>query len=108
MNQQVQAARRRMDKAKAAFQQTMTVQAQVAENVQADAQTLATIVARGQGAEGALQVGQATNQLLAIAAKQQFQIQNLMAAQFGTEAIEQERRAKSEAERQATAKKFLG
>src|SRR3546814_13992598 len=36
MNQQVQAARSRMDNAKAAFQQTMTVQAQVAENVQAD------------------------------------------------------------------------
>src|SRR3546814_8152449 len=89
MNQQVQAARRRMDKAKAAFQQTMTVQAQVAENVQADAQTLATIVARSQGAEGALQVGQATNQLLALAAKQQFQIQNLMAAQYRAEALEQ-------------------
>lgn len=108
MNQQVQAARTRMDNAKAAFQQTMTVQAQVAENVQADGRTLATIVARSQGAEGALQVGQATNQLLALAAKQQFQIQNLMAAQYRAEALEQARRAQSEADGQAAAKKFLG
>src|SRR3546814_3054892 len=102
MNQQVQAARSRMDNAKAAFQQTMTVQAQVAENVQADAQTLATIVARSQGAEGALQVGQATNQLLALAAKQRFQIQNLMAAQYRAQALEQARRAPSERSEQHT------
>ena len=108
MNQQIQNARARMDTAKASFQQAMTVQAQVVENVQADAQALSAIVARSQGAEGALQVGQATNQLLALAAKQQFQIQNLMAAQYRAEAIEQARRAQSQADGQATTKKFLG
>lgn len=108
MNQQVQNARTRMDTAKASFQQAMTVQAQVVETVQADAQALNGIVARSQGAEGALQVGQATNQLLALAAKQQFQIQNLMAAQYRAEAIEQARRAQSQADGQAATKKFLG
>lgn len=108
MNQQVQNARARMDTAKASFQQAMTVQAQVVENVQADAQALSGIVARSQSAEGALQVGQATNQLLALAAKQQFQIQNLMAAQYRAEAIEQARRAQSQADGQAATKKFLG
>ena len=51
--------------------------------------TLNAIVARSQGAEGALQAQQATNQLLALTAKQQFQIQNLMAAQYRAQAIEQ-------------------
>lgn len=107
-NQQVQNARIRMDTAKAAFQQTMTVQAQVVENVQTDAQALAGIVARSQGAEGALQAQQATNQLLALTAKQQFQIQNLMAAQYRAQAIEQAQRAQSQADGQAATAKFLG
>src|SRR3546814_18953975 len=97
-----------MDNAKAAFQQTMTVQAQVAENVQADAQTLATIVARSPGAEGALQVGQATNQLLALAAKQQFQLQNLMAAQYRVEALEQARRDQSDTDDQEAETQEIG
>jgi type IV secretion system protein VirB9 len=65
-NSQVLAAKARLDTARAADQQTMGVQAQVVEAVQADATTLNAIVARSQGAEGALQVGQATNQLLAL------------------------------------------
>jgi P-type conjugative transfer protein TrbJ len=107
-SQQVQNARSRMDTARAAFQQTMTVQAQVAENVQADAATLNGIVARSQGAEGALQVSQATNQLLALTAKQQFQIQSLMAAQYRADAIEQARRAQAQTDGQAATAKFLG
>ena len=107
-NQQVQNARIRMDTAKAAFQQTMTVQAQVVENVQTDAQALAGIVARSQGAQGALQAQQATNQLLALTAKQQFQIQNLMAAQYRAQAIEQAQRAQSQADGQAATARFLG
>ena len=107
-NQQVQNAQARMDTARAAFQQTMTVQAQVVENVQADTQTLSNIVARSQGAQGALQASQATNQLLALVAKQQFQIQNLMAAQYRAEAIEQARRVQGQTDGQAATAKFLG
>lgn len=108
LNQQVVNAQARLTTAKAAFQQTMTVQAQIAENVQADATTLNSIVAKSQGAEGALQAAQATNQLLALAAKQQFQIQNLMAAQYRAEAIEQARRAQSQSDGQTATTKFLG
>jgi len=106
--QQVAAAKSRMDTAVAAFQQTMTVQAQVVENVQADAATLNSLVAKSQGSEGALQAAQATNQLLALSAKQQFQIQNLMAAQYRAQAIEQASRAQAESDAQAAATKFLG
>lgn len=107
-NQRVIDAATRLDAAKAAFRQTMGVQSQVVANVQADAGTLSEIVAKSQGAEGALQAQQATNQLLALTAKQQFQIQNLMAAQYRAEATEAARRAQAEAEGRAATKKFLG
>lgn len=107
-NDQVIAARTRLDTAMSAYQHTMTVQAQVVENVTADAQTLAAIVAKSQGAEGSLQAQQATNQLLALTAKQQFQIQNMMAAQYRAETIEQARRAQAEIDARAATTKFLG
>jgi len=108
MNDQVVAARSRLDTAMTAYQHTMTVQAQVAENVAADAQTLSSLVAKSQGAEGSLQAQQATNQLLALSAKQQFQIQNMMAAQYRAEAIEQARRAQAEIDARAATRRFLG
>jgi type IV secretion system protein TrbJ len=108
MNAQVVAARARLDTAMTAYQHTMTVQAQVAENVAADAQALSTIVAKSQGAEGSLQAQQATNQLLALTAKQQFQIQNMMAAQYRAETIERARQAQAQIDAQAATRKFLG
>lgn len=104
----VRDARARLDASMAAFRQTMTVQAQVVENIQADTQALAEIVARSQGAEGSLAAQQATNQLLALTAKQQFQLQHMMAAQFRSEAMEQARRATQAAEARAATRKFLG
>jgi P-type conjugative transfer protein TrbJ len=107
-NDQVIAARTRLDTTMSAYQQTMTVQAQITENVAADTQTLSALVAKSQGAEGSLQAQQATNQLLALTAKQQFQIQNMMAAQYRAETIEQARRAQSEIDARAATTKFLG
>jgi len=106
--EQVAAARTRLDSAVAAFRHTMTVQSQVAEDVQADAAMLNGLVAKSQGAEGALQATQATNQLLALSAKQQFQIQTLMAAQYRAQAIEQASRAQGQADARAATAKFLG
>jgi len=104
----VRDARARLDASMGAFRQTMTVQSQVVENIQSDTQALADIVARSQGAEGSLQAQQVTNQLLALTAKQQFQLQHMMAAQFRSEAVEQARRATQAAEARAATKKFLG
>ena len=101
-------AKTRLEAAMGAFRQTMSVQAQVVENVAADARVLQAIVAKSQGAAGGLQAQQATNQLLALAAKQQFQLQNLMAAQFRSESMEAARRTQAETEAQAATKKFLG
>lgn len=107
-NQQVQNAKSRLDTAMAAFRQTMSVQSQVVENVAADEPLLATLAAKSQGAQGALQAQQATNQLLALVAKQQFQIQNLMAAQYRAETTDAARRAQSELDARGRTQKFLG
>lgn len=107
-NAAVTAARSRLDGAMAAFRQTMGVQSQIVESIADDARTLRDLVARSQGAEGALQATQTTNQLLALTAKQQFQIQHLMAAQFRSETMEAARRAAAIAEAQAATRRFLG
>ena len=107
-NQQVMAARSRMQASTAAYQQTMTVQAQVVENITADEATLGAIVARSQSAEGALQVGQATNQLLALIAKQDFQLQQLLSAQYRADAIDRATRAQAQSNAQGSTSKFLG
>ncbi len=101
-------ARARLDAAMSQFRQTMGVQSQIVDNVRTDAQALAEIVARSQGAEGSLQAQQATNQLLALTAKQQLQIQNLMASQFRAQAIEQAERAQVERESRENVRRFLG
>ena len=107
-DQRLAAAKQRLDNEMAAFRQTMAVQAGIAENVRDDAQALSEIVARSQGAEGSLAAQQATNQLLALATKQQFQLQNLMAAQFRSQSLEAARRGQSEREARERTTRFLG
>ena len=107
-DQRTAAAKRRLDTEMAAFRQTMGVQSQIVANVRDDAAILKSIVERSQGAEGSLQAQQATNQLLALAAKQQFQLQNLMAAQFRSQSLEASRRGQSEREARARTTRFLG
>jgi conjugal transfer/entry exclusion protein len=55
-----------------------------------------------------LQAQQATTQLLALATKQQFQIQSLMAAQFRTQSLEAARRDQSAREGRERTTRFLG
>jgi len=107
-DQRVAAARQRLDDEMASFRQAMAVQSGIAENVNDDAQTLRSIVDRSQGAEGSLQAQQATNQLLALTAKQQLQIQNLMASQFRLESLEAARRDQIAREARASTDRFLG
>jgi type IV secretion system protein TrbJ len=107
-DQRVAAARTRLEAAMSAFRQTMGVQSQIVDNVRSDAQALAGIVGRSQSAEGALAAQQATNQLLALTAQQQLQIQNLMAAQFRAQSVEQAERAQVEAESRDGVRRFLG
>ncbi|MCW1430913.1 P-type conjugative transfer protein TrbJ [Novosphingobium sp. JCM 18896] len=107
-SQRLTSARAQLEAAMGSFRQTMSIQSQIAENVEGDARTLAAIVSRSQGAEGSLAVSQATNQLLALTTKQQFQIQNLMASQFRAEALEQARRGQIERQARDATARFLG
>lgn len=107
-DQRMQSAQDRLDTSLAALRHTMEVQSQIIENVHGDATALAEIVAQSQGAEGSLQAQQATNQLLALTAKQQFQLQQMMAAQFRSDAIEKARRVQETDEARAATKRFLG
>ena len=101
-------AQKRWQDAMAAFRQTLTVQSQVAQNVQSDTTTLTQLVTASEGAVGSLQVAQATNQLLALSIKQQLQIQNLMAAQYRASSLEQGRSAEAQSQSQAAFSNFLG
>jgi P-type conjugative transfer protein TrbJ len=106
-DQRVAQARAQLDAATAAFKQAMNVQAQVAENVQADAGTLSELAASSQGSVGALQVGQAANQLMALSVKQQLQLQSLVASEYRASAIDRARRAQAEEDGRATTQRFL-
>src|SRR3546814_17533808 len=91
-----------------ADQQTRRREAQVGENGQADGATLSELVTASQGAVGSLQAQQATNQLLALSTKQQLQSQNLMAAQYRSEALDQARKAQAEEAARAATARFPG
>lgn len=107
-DQQVIQAKARLDASRDAYRQTMRVQSGIVTNVREDAQLLNQLVGRSQGAEGSLQATQATNQLIALSTKQQFQIQTLMSAQYRAQAVEEARRTQSELDGRARTKKFLG
>lgn len=107
-DQRLLEARARLDAAMAGYRHAMGVQAQLVENVQEDAGTLAQLVARSQGAVGSLQVGQAANQLLALGIKQQLQLQSLMASEFRGAAMDRARRVQAEEDGRAATRRFLG
>lgn len=98
----------RWGEAMKALEHTMTVQAQVVANVEADAATLSRLVNESQAAVGSLQAQQASNQLLALSTKQQLQAQELMAAQYRAVALEQARQAQAQEQARAQFKRFLG
>src|SRR3546814_5999493 len=106
-DQHVIDARTRLDTSMAAYKQTMAVQAQVVENIAGDQGALHNIVQRSPGAQGSLQAQQATNQLLALVAKQQFQIQKLMAVQYSAAAIERAPASQTQTEDSNAYPKFL-
>lgn len=91
-----------------AYRQTMRVQAQVVENVGDDTGLLATLVTQSQSAVGSVQVGQAANQLQALAIKQQMQLQQMMAAQYRADALERARQAQALEAARAATRTFIG
>ena len=107
-DQLVQHARTRWDYAMEAYRDTLVVQAQVAQNVAADDALLGELVAQSQAAGGNLQVSQASNQLIALQVRQQMQTQQLLAAQFRAEALDEARRTAAEEQARTAFQRFLG
>ncbi|HEY1144005.1 MAG TPA: P-type conjugative transfer protein TrbJ [Sphingomicrobium sp.] len=101
-------AKVRLDTALEGFRHSMTVQAEVVSQIRDDAALLSELSKRSDGAVGSLQAQQATNQLLVLSTKQQLQLQEMMAAEFRSDAIERARRVQAEAEAKAATRRFLG
>jgi P-type conjugative transfer protein TrbJ len=107
-DQRAAEAKTRFDAAMASFRHSMDVQAEVVSNIQSDSGVLKDLASRSQSAVGALQAQQAANQLLALSAKQQMQLQDLMAAEFRSQSIERAARAQAQADGRAATQRFLG
>lgn len=91
-----------------AMRTTLQVQAQINDSITADQGTLSSIVGSSQGAVGILQATQATNQLLALMAKQTMQDQQLRIAEGRATALEQARMLQAEEQGRANRQRFQG
>lgn len=91
-----------------AYRQTLRVQSQVSQGIAADQDLLTALVNQSQSAVGTLQVQQATNQLIALTAQQTVKTQQLLAAQYRAEALDQARRAAAQEQARAAYRRFLG
>ena len=94
--------------AREGFKHSLQVQAEVVEQVRADAVVLDQLIAESQSAVGSLQVAQAGNQLTALAAKQSMQLQTLLAASSRAEALESARANAAREQGRARFERFLG
>ncbi|OOW65728.1 conjugal transfer protein TrbJ [Xanthomonas campestris pv. leeana] len=86
----------------------MQMQAQVSQNLGDDESVLADLVSKSQSSQGALQAVQATNQLLALQAKQEIQSQRLQITQDRAAALEQARQAAATERAREVRRRFLG
>lgn len=91
-----------------AMRTTLQVQAQLNDSITADQSTLSGIVGLSQGAVGILQATQATNQLLALMAKQTMQDQQLRIAEGRAAALEQARMLQADEQGRANRRRFQG
>ena len=94
--------------ARSGFQHALQVQAEVVNQVRADAATLDRLVAESQAAAGNLQALQAGNQLTALAAQQSMQLQVLLAASARAEALDRARAIAAHEQGRARLERFLG
>jgi len=86
---------------------SLAVQAQATQNFPADQATLSNLVGQSQSAAGALQVTQATNQLLALQIRQLMQEQQLKITQDRAAALEEARAVETEARSRALRQSFM-
>lgn len=107
-NQMYQDAHQRWQNTLNGLQTAMQMQAQVSQNVTDDQGVLTDLVGQSQSATGALQAMQATNQLLALQAKQSIQAQQLQLTQGRAVSLELARQAAAAERGREVTQRFLG
>ncbi len=107
-NQMFQDAHQRWQNTLQGLQTAMRMQAQVSQNLNQDEGVLADLVDQSQSATGALQAMQATNQLLALQAKQSIQTQQLQLTQGRAASLELARQAAAVERGREVMRRFLG
>jgi type IV secretion system protein TrbJ len=107
-SQMAQDARERWRNTVDGLHTAMRMQAQVSQNLSEDEGVLTDLVARSQSATGALQATQATNQLLALQAKQSIQAQQLQLTQGRAASLELARQAAATERAREVRRRFLG
>ncbi|MGQ0708189.1 MAG: P-type conjugative transfer protein TrbJ [Rhodoferax sp.] len=107
-NQMFQDARQRWQNTLQGLQTAMHMQAQVSQNLNQDEGVLADLVDQSQSATGALQAMQATNQLLALQAKQSIQTQQLQLTQGRAASLELARQAAAVERGREVTRRFIG
>jgi P-type conjugative transfer protein TrbJ len=101
-------AHQRMVVQMSSFQDSLKTQARILRDVGDDQATLAAVAGASQRAGGNLAVSQATNQLLALAAKQQAQLQTMLAVHFQADALNASDQLQKHSDAQAAMRRFLG
>lgn len=104
----LQGATARLQALQASLQQSVSIQSQIVVGAGHDGTTLSSLLQKSQSASGNLQAAQITNQLLALVAKQQAELQQLMATQSRTQSLQQSSDLQASAEAQAATRRFLG
>jgi type IV secretion system protein TrbJ len=107
-NQMFQDAHLRWQNTLQGLQTAMRMQAQVSQNLNQDEGVLADLVDQSQSATGALQAMQATNQLLALQAKQSIQTQQLQLTQGRAASLELARQAAAVERGREVTRRFIG
>ena len=101
-------ARTRWHNSLEALRTATQVQSQAVQNFASDEQTLTDLVSSSQSAVGALQVTQATNQLLALQSRQAIQAQQLQITQDRAVALEQARQVAVQERAREVRRRFQG
>lgn len=86
----------------------MRMQAQAVQTLQEDERVITDLVDKSQSAVGALQAMQATNQLLALQAKQSIQVQQLQITQDRAASLELARQAAANERAREVRRRFIG
>jgi P-type conjugative transfer protein TrbJ len=101
-------AQQRLQTEMASFQDSLKTQAHILSEVGNDQTTLTTLARASERASGNLAATQATNQLLALATKQQAQLQTMLAVHFEADALSDADRVQQRSDAQAEMRRFLG